>query len=160
MIHPHPFGKANQNACPADLGSGDHRVKGAFSTHALGPRGVHPHHLALRDHVRWLTRGTTTWESRAFIRLQLVLPGADMLVAATKITSCGREKLTLTFLPTPEQQGSDKEMIPLIMSTVGYRQLRTGLGGAGLSHVGIVAEVWELLPVGSRGSVREGGRYP
>lgn len=69
--------------------------------------------------MKWLTRGTTTWESRAFIRLHLVLPGADMLVAATKITSCGREKLTLTFLPTPEQQGSDKEMIPLIMSTVG-----------------------------------------
>ena len=54
--------------------------------------------------MKWLTRGTVTWESRAFIRLHLVLPGADMLVAATKITSCRGEADT-DFPSDPQTTG-------------------------------------------------------
>ena len=82
----------------------------------------------------------------------LGLPGADTLVAASKMNSSWGEADT-GFPPDPKPQDS-KEMISFVLSTVGYRWLSrargvTGLGCSGLSHdPSIVAEVWEPLQVG------------
>lgn len=90
----------------------------------------------------------------------LGLPGADTLVAASKMSSSWGEADT-GFPPDPKPQDS-KEMISFVLSTVGYRWLSrargvTGLGCSGLSHdPSIVAEVWEPLQVGLPSSIKEG----